>query len=174
LTPTGVGGYPSASCGGVCVYVPPAAVSFFRPSGVNISLVPQASPAYPQLRGYLTAIGLPDMGPIPFSDMPANFSSGSSVYHGLTTNFKKRFSKNYEFLVSYTWAHAIDDSTDLESPLSPQDNYHPELERSNSAFDQRHRLVLSGVFQSGRRGSGFGGKVMSDWTLAPIIEYGSG
>ena len=174
-SPTGVGGYPSAACpGGVCVYVPPAAVSFFRPSGVNISLVPQASPAFPLLRGYLDAIGLPNLGPIPFSDMPANFSSGSSVYHGFTTNFRKRFSRNYDFLVSYTWSHAIDDSTDLQSPLSPQDNYHPNLERSTSLFDQRHRLVVSGMYQTGHRGSGFAGKLINDWTFAPIIEYGSG
>jgi hypothetical protein len=155
-------------------YVVPATVSFFRPSGINPSLIPQASPVYAPLQGYLSAIGLPSMGVIPFSDMPANFSSGSSVYHGFTTNFKKRFSKNYEFLVSYTWSHAIDDSTDLQSPLSPQDNYHPNLERSTSLFDQRHRLVFSGVYQTGHRSAGFGGKLMNDWTLAPIIEYGSG
>jgi len=172
---TGVGAYPSAACpGGLCVYVPPAAVSFFRPSGVNISLVPQGTAAYSQLNAYLASIGLPSLGPIPFSDMPANFSSGSSVYHGFTTNFKKRFSKNYEFLVSYTWSHAIDDSTDLQSPLSPQDNYQPGLERSTSLFDQRHRIVFSGVYQTGRRAAGFAGKLMNDWTLAPIIEYGSG
>ena len=60
---------------------------------------------------------------VPFSDMPANISSGSSVYHGLTANLRKRFGNHYEFLVSYTWSHAIDDSTDLQSPLEPQDNY---------------------------------------------------
>lgn len=114
------------------------------------------------------------MGEIPFSDMPANYSNGSSVYHGLTVDLKKRFSKNYEFLISYTWSHAIDDSTDLESPLSPQDNYNPAAERSVSLFDQRHRFVFSGVVQSGHRGSGFAGGLMSDWTLAPIIELGSG
>ncbi len=174
-SPTGVGAYPSANCpGGVCVYVPPAAVSFFRPSGINISLVPQGTAAYAQLRGFLDALGLPDLGPIPFSDMPANLSNGSSVYHGFTTNLKKRFSKNYEFLFSYTWSHAIDDSTDLQSPLEPQDNYHPNLERSVSLFDQRHRLVVSGVFQSGNRASGGLGKFINDWTLAPIVEWGSG
>ncbi|HEX6881187.1 MAG TPA: TonB-dependent receptor [Terriglobales bacterium] len=155
-------------------YVVPATVSFFRPSGINPSLVPQASPVYGPLQAYLSAVGLPDLGVIPFSDMPANFSNGSSVYHGFTTNLKKRFSKNYEFLFSYTWSHAIDDSTDLESPLSPQNNYNPGAERSNSLFDQRHRLVVSGVFQSGTRASGALGKFINDWTLAPIVEWGSG
>ena len=64
--------------------------------------------------------------------MPANFSNGSSIYHGMTVNLRKRFGQRYEFLGSYTWSHAIDDSTDLQSPLSPQDNYNPSAERSNS------------------------------------------
>jgi len=35
-------------------------------------------------------------------------------------------------------------------------------------------LVLSGVYQSGKVGEGFTGKVLSNWTLAPIIEVSSG
>jgi hypothetical protein len=162
-------------------YVIPATVSFFRPSGVNIGLIPYnttPSPVNPYyvLRQYLNAVGIPDIGAIPFSDMPSNVSTGSSVYHGLTTNLRKRFSKNYEFLASYTWSHAIDDSTDLESPLSPQDNYNPSADRSNSLFDQRHRFVLSGVYKSGSvfKSNRFAHAVFSDWTVAPIIELSSG
>jgi len=106
--------------------------------------------------------------------MPANFSTGSSVYHALTANLRKRFGQHYEFLASYTWSHTIDDSTDLQSPLSPQDNYNPSAERSNSVFDQRHRFVFSAVYQSGHLGDGFVKKFFSDWTVAPIIEAVSG
>ena len=60
---------------------------------------------------------------VPFSDMDANYSNGSSVYHGFTANLKKRFTNHYEFLASYTWSHSIDDSTDLQSPLAPQDSF---------------------------------------------------
>src|SRR5207247_8960503 len=82
---------------------------------------------------------------------------------------------HYEFLASYTWSHAIDDSTDLQSPLEPQDNYNPSAERSNSLFDQRHRFVFSAVYQSGKLGgTGFLGKFFSYWTVAPIIEAVSG
>ena len=106
--------------------------------------------------------------------MPASISNGSSVYHGLTANFRKRFGQHYEFLASYTWSHAIDDSTDLQSPLEPQDNYNPNADRSNSLFDQRHRFVFSAVYQSGHVGNGFVRKFFSDWTVAPIIEAVSG
>ena len=112
---------------------------------------------------------------IPFGDMDANYSNGSSVYHGLSANLRKRFNRHYEFLASYTWSHAIDDSTDLQSTLTPQDSYFPSADRSTSLFDQRHRFVFSGVYQSGKLGgSGFASKFFSNWTFAPIIEFGSG
>jgi hypothetical protein len=107
--------------------------------------------------------------------MDANYSNGSSVYHGLTANLRKRFSSHYEFLASYTWSHAIDDSTDLQSTLTPQDSYFPGTDRATSLFDQRHRFVLSGVYQTGRlSGSGVMSKFFSNWTFAPQIEFSSG
>jgi hypothetical protein len=164
-------------------YVPAALVSFFRPSGFNPSLMGVFGPCVPTATALLQATGLnaacnsapPYTGCVPFSDMDANYSNGSSIYHGFSANLRKRFNRHYEFLASYTWSHAIDDSTDLEAPLAPQDSFYPGLERSNSLFDQRHRLVFSGVYQSGHQiGHGFSGKFFSDWTFAPIIEVASG
>lgn len=160
-------------------FVPAAMVSFFRRSGVNPSLAPLApliSGACPgALAQVISEFGLGLGVPVPFSFMNANRSIGKSTYHGLSVNLKKRFSHNYEFLASYTWSHTIDDSTDLQSLLSPQDNRRPDLERSNSTFDQRHRFVFSGVYQSGKlAGGGFWSKFFSDWTVAPIIEVSSG
>jgi Carboxypeptidase regulatory-like domain/TonB dependent receptor len=194
LGPLGVGAVPFAQGGHPCqlgtgpAWVSAALVSFFRPSGLNPSigqaLLPTPfAPCVAEANAILQADGLNaacDPTPptftncVPFSDMPANASSGSSVYHALTANLRKRFGQHYEFLASYTWSHAIDDSTDLQSPLEPQDNFHPNADRSNSLFDQRHRFVLSAVYQSGRLGNGFARKLFSDWTVAPIIEAVSG
>jgi len=114
-------------------------------------------------------------GCVPFTDMDANYSNGSSVYHGLTANLRKRFRSHYELLASYTWAHAIDDSTDVQSTLVPQDSYYPGLDRANSTFDQRHRFVFSGVYQSGKlSGNGFTSKFFSNWTFSPLVEFDSG
>jgi hypothetical protein len=42
-------------------------------------------------------------------------------------------------------------------------------------FDQRHRFVFSGVYQTGKvSGSDFAHKLLSDWSFAPILEVGSG
>ena len=156
-------------------FVPPALLSFFRPSGTNPSLTavfaPCAGLASLVAGQYRLGLGTD----IPFSDMVGNFSNGSSVYNGMTLNLRKRMKNHYEFLASYTWSHAIDDSTDLQTLLSPQNDLHPEQERANSTFDQRQRFVFSGIYQSGKSGaSGFMGKFLSNWTLAPIIEFSSG
>ena len=152
-------------------------VSFFRPSGLNPSLstnLPFAAclgEAQAALNEFHLGLGVP----IPFSDVTPNVSNGSSVYHGLSVNLRKRMSNHYQFLASYTWSHAIDDSTDLQTTLTPQDSYNTAAERSNSSFDQRHRLVFSAVLQSGKLArQGFMSKMMSDWTFAPIVDISSG
>jgi hypothetical protein len=114
--------------------------------------------------------------PVPFGDVNPNRTSGTSSYNALSVNWRKRFSDKYEFLASYTWSHAIDDSTDVVSTSdAPQSNFNPNAERSNSAFDQRHRFVLSGVYNSARVGAGgFTSAVLSNVSVAPIIEIASG
>jgi Carboxypeptidase regulatory-like domain/TonB dependent receptor len=167
-----------ATCGAgpAGVFAPAALLSFFRKSGINPSLTQVFAPclgaaalvASQYHLGFGSTV-------VPFSDMVANFSNGSSVYHGLTLNLRKRMKNHFEFLGSYTWSHAIDDSTDLQTLLSPQDDLLPAAERANSTFDQRHRFVFSGMYQSGKLGgAGFWTKFFSNWTLAPIIEFSSG
>jgi hypothetical protein len=173
-------------------YVDPSLTNFFRPGGLNPSIaagfyLSGQAPCVAQAQALLAT--LPGFNAkcnpapptfdytncIPFGDMDANYSNGTSNYNGLTVNLRKRFSHHYEFLASYTWSHAIDDSTDLQATLTPQDSYFPNADRSTSTFDQRHRFVFSGVYQSGRlSGDGFASKLFSNWTVAPLIEFGSG
>jgi hypothetical protein len=161
----------------------PAFFNFFRPSGPNPSFAAAtgmgdpvagyaAQVALASAAGYPTGFGVP----VPFNSVDAQQSSGSSVYHALTINLSKRFSHGLELLSSYTWSHSIDDSTDLQSTLEPQDSRFPFLERSNSDNDQRHRWVTSAVFQTATAQSGerLWHRLIADFTLAPIIELSSG
>src|SRR5207237_6510873 len=75
-----------------------------------------------------------------------------------------------------TWSHSIDDSSDLQTLLKPQDNRNFRAERANSLFDQRHRFVFSGILASPaewRHADGLH-KILSDFTVAPIVEISSG
>lgn len=185
LAPQALGvlfGCPVASFDGKFVGTP-AFFNFFRPSGPNPSFATAVGGGDPVV-GYATQVALARAAgypagfgvPVPFNSVDAQQSSGSSIYHALTVNLTKRFSHGLELLSSYTWSHSIDDSTDLQSTLEPQDSRFPFLERGNSDNDQRHRWVTSAVFQTGAAHSGENvwRHFLADFTLAPIIELSSG
>jgi hypothetical protein len=112
----------------------------------------------------------------PFGSINAQTSDGNSTYHALNIDVKKRFSSHFQFLASYTWSHSIDDSSDLQTLLLPQDNRNFGAERADSLFDQRHRFVFSGVLASPAtwtKGSGWQ-RALSNFTVAPIFEMSSG
>ena len=170
-------------------FVDASLMNFFRPGGLNPSIIgaygsvgdplgciAQAAALAATIPGFnVNCNPATFAGCVPFGDMDANYSNGSSIYHGFSANLRKRFNRHYEFLASYTWSHAIDDSTDLQSTLTPQDSYYPAEDRSTSLFDQRNRLVFSGVYQSEQLGgNGFASKFFSNWTVAPLIEVASG
>jgi hypothetical protein len=156
----------------------PAFFNFFRPSGPNPSFAAAVPGGYAtqvalaQAAGYPVGFGVP----VPFNSVDAQKSDASSWYHALTVNVEKRFSKGFEMLSSYTWSHSIDDGTDLQSTLEPQDSRFPFLEKSNSVNDQRHRWVTSAVFQTAQAKSGDSAwkHFLGGFTLAPIIDVSSG
>jgi hypothetical protein len=94
----------------------------------------------------------------------------------MNIELKKRFSGYIQMFATYTWSHSIDDSSDLQTLLKPQDNTNFRAERSDSLFDQRHRFVFSGVFSSPedwKSGNTFH-KILYGFSFAPIIEVSSG
>ena len=182
-TPTGVGCavvIPGmvASCPGGRV-VAPAIANFFRPNAPNYFL------AFALSGGGVTkavldsqlAGSLRTSGPItPFGSVNAQISDGNSNYNALNLELKRRFVNNFTFLASYTWSHSIDDSSDLQTLLVPQDVNNFRAEKADSLFDQRHRFVFSGLLASpdAWRSGSMWQKVFSDFTIAPIIEISSG
>ncbi len=156
----------------------PAFFNFFRPSGPNPSfqgLVPggySTQVALAHAAGYPVGFGVP----VPFNSVDTQKSDASSWYNALTINLEKRFSRNFQLLSSYTWSHSIDNGTDLQSTLEPADSRFPYLERGNSDNDQRHRWVTSGVFQTSphKAGDSFFHSLLSNFTVAPLIEVASG
>ncbi|HEY8559017.1 MAG TPA: TonB-dependent receptor [Pyrinomonadaceae bacterium] len=167
-----------AQCGGGRV-VTPAIANFFRPNAPNYFLAQALSGGAvtktvldSQLGGSLRTPGVVS----PFGSVNAQVSDGNSTYNAMNVELKRRFANNFTFLASYTWAHSIDDSSDLQTLLVAQNVRRFDLEKADSLFDQRHRFVFSGVLTSPdawRRGSAWQ-KFFADFTVAPIIELSSG
>lgn len=89
-------------------------------------------------------------------------SFGETWYRGATLALNRRFANNYQFMVAYTYSKAEDSSTDFQSAFIVQDNgtgrnpndltglpigFDPDADRGPATHDQRHRLVVSGLYQ---------------------------
>ena len=154
----------------------------FRATGPNYTWANTVSDGFlskPVMESLVRTFGLPHApgdAVIPFFNVKQYESSGSSIYHAVTATINKRFSRHYQLLGSWTWSHAIDDSTDLQTLQEPQDNANTRLDRGNSNFDQRHRLVISGIFDSPAHSfrRPIARSLWRDWTFAPVIEISSG
>ncbi len=76
-----------------------------------------------------------------------NVTDGNATYHAMQFSAERRFTGNWGFLASYSWAHSIDDTTNAfggaDNGPSPQDRRNRAAESGNSGFDLRHRFVLS-------------------------------
>lgn len=193
-TPTGAPGYPNA--GQTFAIIVPGMITapianlgsrivnagianFFRPSAPNYFLAQALSGGLvtPAVLNGALAGSLRTPGVVsPFGSINAQTSDGNSTYNALNVDVKKRFSHNFQFLASYTWSHSIDDSSDLQTLLLPQDNRNFGAERADALFDQRHRFVFSGVLTSPAAWKGESGihRVLSNFTLAPIFEISAG
>ncbi|MFZ1031536.1 MAG: carboxypeptidase regulatory-like domain-containing protein [Candidatus Acidiferrales bacterium] len=96
-------------------------------------------------------------------------SASSGLYEGGILEVHKRFSDNFTFFGNYTYSKAFDTGTDFNSDFGPQDPTDLSLDRALSEFDERHKVVLAGVF-SGPSHNAF----LSGFQLSPIFQYHSG
>jgi hypothetical protein len=96
-------------------------------------------------------------------------SAAYALYEGGILEVKKRFSDHYTIFANYTYSKAFDTSTDFNSDYGPQDPTNLALDRGLSEFDQRHKVVVAGVFESPWKEV-----VLSGFQLAPIFTYASG
>jgi len=185
LNAAGNAGIPAALRGVIIVtdrgaVVQPFVANLFRRSGPNYFFAQSLSPALTPttLNALLSGTGaLARPGFVTtFGDVNAQVSDGNSVYHAGTFEVRRRMANNFQFLASYTWSHSIDDSSDLQTLLLPQDVTRLDLERADSLFDQRHRFVFSAVVAAPGSWRSEGGmrSFLSGFIVAPIFEWSSG
>lgn len=97
-------------------------------------------------------------------------SAASAVYNGGILELRKHFSEHFTMIANYTYSKAIDESTDFNSDYAPFSQTCLRCERSLSDFDQRHKVVVAGVFDSPWEHS----RVLEGFELSPIFSYNSG
>jgi hypothetical protein len=110
----------------------------------------------------------------------------NSNYNGLQLSARKQASKGLMFSVNYTYSHTIDDGSTWHSGATTAngaaagDGYTtdftmPQLDRGNSLFDIRHRLVLNYVWQlPGQNLQGVKGALLGGWSYNGIWSFQSG
>ena len=112
-------------------------------------------------------------------------STASSDYNGLTLEAKRRFAKNYQFSLAYTWSHVIDNNPDATSvvPFSSGDDakmvadpLNPNGDRGNGSNDARHRFVASYVWDLnyGRNLPKVAKAVLGGWMFSGIFTAQAG
>jgi len=73
-------------------------------------------------------------------------TDGNSSYHSMQVTLRKNFTHGLMFLANYTWSHSIDDTSGFENSgfgNRGEDPFNFAVDRGDSAFDARQRLVVS-------------------------------
>jgi len=111
--------------------------------------------------------------------------SAWSSYKGLAFQATKRFTKGYQFSVAYTLSRVVDTNPDatavvpgggddakmVEYPTIPNTDY------ANGQNDQRHRLVVSGIWDLDTYTKGYSTnmrRLIGGWELSGILTAQSG
>src|ERR1700682_5149912 len=110
---------------------------------------------------------------------------GNGNYNSMGSKLTKRYSNGITALVAYTWSKSIDETSGIRTEdsdsLFSQNGNCQRCERGLSAFDNRHRLVLSGLYDlpagTGRKmdiKNSFLDAVVGGWQLGSIVTWRSG
>lgn len=83
----------------------------------------------------------------PYGVIQSDVNDGAGYYEALDVNLNYHAANGSALLASYTYSHALD-TVDPDVPgQNPNDPLKTgEAEMGNAIFDQRHRVVLSGVY----------------------------
>jgi hypothetical protein len=110
----------------------------------------------------------------------------NSSYNSLQASVKRQMSHGLLFNVNYTYSHSIDNGSTWHSGATSAngagagegftlDPTNPELDRGNSIYDIRQRLVINHVWQlPGQSLKGVKGIMMGGWSLNGVWQLQSG
>ena len=116
-----------------------------------------------------------------FASVGTQATAGVSSYHSLQVNLNKRLSHGLFFAASYTYSHAIDDTSGFENSsfgTRGTDPYNFGIDKGDSAYDARHRFVTNYDYELPSLGrfwnNGFVTHVVDGWTVSGITTFQTG
>jgi hypothetical protein len=105
-------------------------------------------------------------------------SVGNSNYNGFNLALNRRYARGYEFMLSYTWSHALDaapEQNNLDSTSFLSDPTNRARDYGNGLSDRRNVLIANGVLRpevkTGSRGLDY---LLNHNELSTIITAQSG
>jgi hypothetical protein len=111
-------------------------------------------------------------------------NGGDSIYHALDVKLDRRFSKGLLLRTSYTFSKLIDTGSEVFTTTGnssfPMNLSNRALDRGLSAFDRRHRVVVTYIYDipKFRNDGNFGaralGHVVNGWQIAGTAAYQTG
>lgn len=105
-------------------------------------------------------------------------SDANSIYHALALRVQRRFHRGFSLLASYTLSKTIDEVRNALGGFSDiLDPFNIRLDRGLADLDQRHRLVISSVWEMPffkHAEHRFVRHVLGGWELSGIATFASG
>jgi outer membrane receptor protein involved in Fe transport len=110
-------------------------------------------------------------------------SNYESLQIGLKRGFKSTLAGDVQFEGSYTYAHYLDDASDVfafdSTPSSFQSapqilGFSPRVDYGNSDFDRRHVAVFAVLYAPRAPKTGVLGEILGGWTFSGIPHWQSG
>lgn len=111
----------------------------------------------------------------------------NSIYNSLQLGFTRRMSHGVALNANYTWGHAIDAGSDWHSGATSanggaagdayqSDISNPGLDRGNSTFDIRHRIVVNYIWEFPwfKSQNGVAGHVLGGWQTSGLWSFQTG
>jgi hypothetical protein len=96
----------------------------------------------------------------------------SSIYHGLQVTTERRLARGVNLQLGYTYSHSIDEASgDFNAPMDLR-NF--RVDRGNSDYDVRHRLVASWTWDLPLDARGRWNLVVGGWQLNGIAMFYDG
>ncbi|MFN2532694.1 MAG: TonB-dependent receptor domain-containing protein [Pyrinomonadaceae bacterium] len=97
-------------------------------------------------------------------------NSGTSDYNALQAQFRRRLSRGWQALASYTWAHSIDTASNDSSAVAPGTAIPARVDRASSDFDVRHSFNAAVTYNLASPSLGtVPDALLRDWSIDSVF-----